>query len=65
MATYHLYFLRNGRLIGAEDVEASSDLEAVRAARLRGSSQSVEIWHDHRRVLVAAPWRSTLMEARR
>ena len=54
MASYHLYFLRQGMLVGAENIEADDDGEAARIAREQGGGQVIEVWNDHRRVRVIA-----------
>ena len=55
MARYHLYFLRQGMLVGSHDIDAADDREAARIAREQGDGQVVEVWSDHRRVRVVAP----------
>ncbi len=57
MARYHLYFLRQGMLVGSSDIEAADDREAARIAREEGDGQLVEVWNDDRRVRVVAPAR--------
>ena len=52
MARYHLYFLRDNLLVGADDIEAADDREAERIARTKGDGQPVEIWNAHKRVNV-------------
>ena len=59
MAEYHLYFLRQGMLVGSNSIEAMDDSEAVRIAREQGDGQLVEVWNDHRRVRVVLPARGT------
>jgi hypothetical protein len=64
MATYHLYFLKGGQLIGSEDVEAASDNEAARIAEDQGRGDIVEVWNTESRVRIvrtggarlATPW---------
>lgn len=58
MARYHLYFLRQGMLVGSSDIDASDDREAARIAREQGDGQVVEVWNDDRRVRVLAPVRA-------
>ena len=55
VARYHLYFLREGMLVGSGHIEAADDGEAARIAREQGGGQTVEIWNDHRRVRIVAP----------
>ena len=55
MAEFHLYFLRQGMLVGATSVEADNESEAERIAREQGDGEYVEIWNDHRRVRVVSP----------
>ena len=57
MAEYHLYFLRQGMLVGSTNIEAMDDGEATRIAREQGNGHLVEIWNDHRRVRVIMPAR--------
>jgi len=57
MADYHLYFLRQGMLVGSTNIEAEDDSEAVQIAREQGDGQLVEVWNDHRRVRVVLPAR--------
>ena len=55
MARYHLYFLKQGMLVGSGNIEAADDAEATRLAREQGGGQTVEVWNDHRRIHVVAP----------
>jgi len=55
MANYHLYYLRGGELIGAEDIEVASDDEAARAAEDRGRGDLVEVWNAESRVRIVRP----------
>jgi hypothetical protein len=55
MARYHLYFLKQGMLVGSGNVDAADDSEAARLAREQGNGQVVEVWNDHRRIRVVAP----------
>ena len=57
MARYHLYFLRQGMLMGSRDIEAADDREAARIAREQGDGQVVEVWSEDRRVRIVAPAR--------
>lgn len=52
MTTYHLYYLRNGLLLGSDDVEAADDDEAGRIAFERSRGRTVEVWNEHSRVAV-------------
>ena len=58
MARYHLYFLRQGMLVGSHDIEAADDREAARIAREQGDGQVVEVWNAERRVRIIAPLKS-------
>jgi len=58
MAGYHLYYLRNGELIGSDSIEAADDNEAARIAKACGKGQAVEVWNAHGRVRVVAPARA-------
>jgi hypothetical protein len=55
MASYQLYHLRNGQLVGSDHVEAGDDGDAVRIARQRGDGRITEIWNDSRRVRIVGP----------
>ena len=55
MARYHLYYLRQGMLVGSGDIEAADDHDAARIARSQGRGQTVEVWNDHERVRIVAP----------
>jgi hypothetical protein len=55
MANYHLYYLRNGMLIGSDDIEAASDGEAARIAEAQGRGDLVEIWNASSRVRIVKP----------
>jgi hypothetical protein len=59
VASYHLYYLRDNRLIGAENIEAADDTQAVHIAKRRGDGQAVEIWNGHRRIRIVAPARAS------
>ena len=52
MAQYHLYYLRNGQLVGADSIEARSVKDAERIGLDRGDGRVVEIWNAHSRVRV-------------
>jgi hypothetical protein len=58
MADYHLYFLRDNKLVGSEHIEAENDRDAAHIARERGSGDAVEVWNAHGRVRVVAPVKS-------
>jgi hypothetical protein len=55
MAQYHLYFLRQGMLVGSDEIEADDDQEAARIARAHGNGNMVEVWNDHQRVRIVGP----------
>ncbi len=55
MASYHLYYLRGGMLIGSGHVDAEDDREAALIARRTGEGELVEIWNDHRRIRIVVP----------
>jgi hypothetical protein len=55
VASYHLYYLRDNQVIGAESIEAPDDNQAVQMAKRRGDGQAVEIWNAHRRIRIVAP----------
>ena len=57
MAQYHLYYLKQGMLVGSGNIDAVDDGEAARIARQQGSNGDlVEVWNDHRRVRVVTPF---------
>lgn len=64
MAHYHLYYLRDNKLIGGDNIEATDDEEAVRLAKERGEGQAVEIWNAHTRIRVVAPAKALAPEPR-
>jgi len=55
MATYHLYHLRDGQLIGSEDIEAADDNVAARLAEDLGRGELVEVWSGESRVRIVRP----------
>jgi hypothetical protein len=55
VAHYHLYFPRQGMVVGSADIEAADDHDAERIARDSGQGQVVEVWNDHERVRILAP----------
>jgi hypothetical protein len=55
MARYHLYYLRQGMLVGSGDIEAADENEAARLAGVADRTQTVEIWDDHQRLRVVSP----------
>ena len=55
MAKYHLYFLKDNRLLGNESIDADDDSDAVRIARNRGEGQTVEVWNGSARVQIVTP----------
>ncbi|WP_114953803.1 hypothetical protein [Sphingosinicella terrae] len=55
MAHYHLYYLRQGMLVGSSHIDANDDTEAVRMAREQGGSHIVEVWNEERRIRVLGP----------
>ena len=60
MAQYHLYYLRQGMLVGSGKIEAADDGEAARIARTQGGDgELVEVWNDHCRVRVVTPVNET------
>ena len=54
MATYHLYYLRQGMLVGSDDIEAPDDGEACRIAAECCDGRTVEVWNDYSRIRVLA-----------
>jgi hypothetical protein len=55
MATYHLYYLKQGQLIGSEDIEAADDNRAARLAEDLGRGELVEVWNAESRVRIVRP----------
>ena len=58
MARYHLYFLRDNKLVGDDSIEAADDNHAIRIAKEQGKGQAVEVWNAHSRIRVVAPAKS-------
>jgi hypothetical protein len=65
MATYHLYYLKGGLLVGSEDTEAASDNEAARIAEDKGRGDIVEVWDTESRVRIVRTGGARLETARR
>ena len=59
LAHYHLYYLRQGMLVGSGHIDAADDAEAVRRAREQSGSHIVEVWSDERRIRVLGPAQET------
>jgi hypothetical protein len=55
MAHYHLYFLRDNKLVGSDHIQAENDDDAALMATRRGDGDAVEVWNAHRRVCVVPP----------
>ena len=55
MATYHLYYLQRGMLVGSDELDAVDDDEAERLAASGADGRTVELWSDYRRLRVIAP----------
>ena len=55
MARYHLYFLKQGMLVGSDAIEAADDREAAQLASARSDGCTVEVWNASQRVRVIAP----------
>ena len=55
MAKYHLYFLKDRSVVGADDIEAASNLDAVRMAQDYAFGQAVEVWNAHSLIQTIAP----------
>lgn len=55
MAIYHLYYLKDGMLIGADDIDAAGDAEAARRAEDQGRGDIVEIWNASSRIRIVRP----------
>ena len=55
MANYHLYYSKNGMLIGSDDIAAASDDEAARIAEAQGRGDLVEIWNASTRIRIVRP----------
>lgn len=58
VASYHLYYLRDHRVVGSDSIDAADDNEAVGIAREQGKGQVVEVWNAHSRIRVVAPARA-------
>jgi hypothetical protein len=50
MAYYRLYFVERGHFVRSDDIEADSDLDALREASLRVGHQAAELWCGERKV---------------
>lgn len=59
MARFHLYFLRQGMLVGSESVDATDERDAARLAREHSDGRTVELWDATRRIRIIAPSMST------
>jgi hypothetical protein len=55
MPKYHLYFLEKRCVVAAEDIEASDNLTAIRAARRKADGRVVEVWNAHSLLKTVAP----------
>ena len=55
MAIYHLYYLKDGMLIGSDDIEAESTIEAAALAEAQGRGDLVEVWDASSRVRLLKP----------
>ncbi len=55
MPKYHLYFLKERCVIGAEDIEAPDNLAAIRVARHKSAGRVVEVWNAHSLLKTIAP----------
>src|SRR3954464_14120148 len=58
VASYHLYYLHDGQVIGSDSIDAADNQEAVRIARDRGQGEAVEIWNAAGRIRIVAPART-------
>lgn len=66
MARYHLYFLRQGMLVGSDAIDAADDREAARLASSRSDGRTVEVWNASQRVRIISPLKpAEAAEARR
>jgi len=50
MADYHLYYIQEYQVLGAERISAADDEEALQVASQMGDGRSVEVWNDHSRI---------------
>ncbi len=64
MAKYHLYFLKERCVIGAEDIEAPDNLAAIRIARRKADGRIVEVWNAHSLLKTVAPEHDELLPPR-
>jgi hypothetical protein len=55
MPKYHLYFLEKRCVVAAEDIEASDNVTAIRAARRRADGRVVEVWNAHSLLKTVVP----------
>ena len=55
MATYHLYYLKGRAVVGSDDIEAETALEAVRVARYLAGDRGVEVWNAHSLIQTLQP----------
>ena len=65
MSYYRLLFKKSeeGPVIGAKEIAARDDVDAVRIARTHQCEQSLELWCDKRRVKQFAPVQATPQSA--
>lgn len=59
MIQYRLYYLRNGMLAGAGEIEAGDDREASRLAAALDRPETVEVWREGRRIRTIFPIRGS------
>lgn len=52
VARYHLYYLKQGMLVGSDAIDAADESEAEELAAERSDGRTVEVWDATRRVLV-------------
>lgn len=64
MARYHLYYLKEGMLVGSDAIDADDDRDAARLAKARADGRTVEVWDSSRRVRVIAPLKADPGEIR-
>jgi hypothetical protein len=55
MGSYHLYYLRDSKVVGSDDIEAPDDDAAIRLAKDQGEGEAVEVWNEHSRIRIVAP----------